>query len=147
MIDNEIKTLQTIFYALFSGVLTFFAIVEFVIGDMFSSSITVDAPTLDFAFESGLVIITLGAIYLSLRLPKIKMIEEKLIADPIAKFREYSIVRFAMLEGVAILNIVSYMCFGNSSYAWLATIALLASPFIYPTKERFCNETHFEEQR
>ena len=138
-----LKQLKTIYWGIASGALAFACIVEFIMMDV-AGGILADDNQIEFVFESIAILLTLASIYFSLRLFKFKKIKNALCYNPLENYRKYCVLRFAMLELPLLFNILCYWLFVNSSFAWLGVLIGLAFPFVYPTKERFLNETDYQ---
>ena len=141
---QTIKTLKGIFWGIVGGACMFFAVAEFVLMDSTGGLMT-NEPQLEFICQSLMVLATLVSIYLSLRLFKINYVQQQIRTSPLQAYTKWSIIRMALLEAPLFLNILGYWLFVNGSFAWLATILLLAFPFVYPTEERYINEVGFTE--
>ena len=144
MVDKLMIELKYVYFVSLLGVLLYFGIIEFLIMDFFLNFEL--NPEIDFILQCILILLTFGTIYITLRFHKIKKVEQALISNPETNFIRYSYLRYFFLDIAAILNISYYMISANSSSAWMATILILAFPFVYPSKERFYNETHFAEK-
>ncbi len=143
---QTIKTLKGIFWGIVGGACLFFAVAEFVLMDIAGGVLSAD-PQLEFICQSVMVLATLVSIYLSLRLFKVNYVKQQIMTNPLEAYMKWSIMRIALLEAPLLLNIAGYLFFMNGSFAWLATILLLALPFVYPTEERYINEVGFTEEK
>lgn len=111
---NQIKTFRTIYWAILAGIVLVGVVLEFI--DVLDGIFFGD-PTLEFSLQWIMILITLGSIYLAL-----KMIKKN------------PIVRMALLEGPAIINILLYHGFQNASFGYLAIMCVIAYAFVYPSK-------------
>jgi len=108
------KQNKLIYWTLLAGIIIFAVILELV-------------PSLDGLLEKGsmpefyiqyaMIAITLGAVYLALKLIK-----------------KNPVMRMALLEGPALANIICYHLFMNASFGYLAIVCLIAYVFVYPSK-------------
>lgn len=138
--ESIIKELKVVYWGIVAGVLFLAFLVEFVLIDKEGGAF-IDDKQFEFIMQSLMTLVTLSAIYLSLRLFKFQKIATAIRENPLEKYKSYSVVRMVMLEGPLLFNIICYMLFVNSSFAWLGVIIGLAFPFVYPSKERFQSET------
>lgn len=143
---QTIITLKGIFWGIVGSACLFFAITEFILMDPVGGLLTSE-PQLEFICQSVMVLVTLVSIYLSLRLFKFNGIQQQLSNDSLEAYTKWSIIRMTLLEAPLLLNILGYWLFVNGSFAWLATILLLAFPFVYPTEQRYMNEVGFTEEK
>lgn len=137
------KTLQKlrIIYWVIVGLLAAFAlIIEFFLIDMMGGT-AVNDTAFEFYFQIPAIFLTLGALYFALRLFTFKAVKEKIMKDPQTQYLPMSVVRMALLEGAVLFDLIGYMLFVSSSFAWLGLIAFIGFFFIYPNEERFINET------
>ena len=140
-----ITELKAVYIALVTGILLFMAIIEYVFLDE-TGGIFLDNRQFEFIYQTVMILVSLSACYFSLRLFKFKKIQTELSERPLQAYKSWSIFRMVLLEGPAMLNAVGYWFFENSSFEYLWLILLLSFAFLYPTKERFMNETgYFEE--
>ena len=79
---------------------------------------------------------TIAAIPVTLRLFKFKRVEADLHARHAEALRRWGALRIAMLGSVLVLNALSYYLLMNTSLGYLAIIAALCLPFVYPSKEK-----------
>ena len=122
----------------FVAVLAF--VIEFFLTDSMGGML-VGNPQEEFIVQTLAVLLTLGAVFFALRLFKFKYIEQKLKESPLENYYFWSVVRMAMLEGPLVFNIAAYWLFVNGSFGWLGAILFLSFAFIYPSEQRFVNET------
>lgn len=135
-----LQKLKLIYWAIAGGLLLFAFIIEFFLLDI-AGGIFANDFHLDFICETIAVLLTLSSIYLSLKLFKFEKIAMKLKDNPEQHYLSYSVMRLAMMEAPLIFNLLGYFFFINSSFAWLGVCIGLAFPFVYPSEERFLNET------
>lgn len=109
------QPLRIIYFSMLAGMILLAVILEII--PVFDG-ILPSGTTLEFGFEYALAILTLGLVYLALRLIKRNIV-----------------VRMAMLEFPAIANIFFYHAFMNSSFGYLAVICFIAFAFVFPPKQ------------
>ena len=139
-----IKTQKKLFWIVIALSLLAFGLVEFVFLDT-TGGLLVGHVQLEFLWQSFAILLTLGGIYGALRMFKLKSIEAKLVANPLSAYPFWCKCRLMVLIVILFNNILSYWCFANGSFAWLATIVLLTFPFVYPSEDRFIYETKSKE--
>ena len=144
MIDNElqdlIKRLRIVYFAMLGLLLVQAAVVEFVLLDIEGGQCVGDAQ-LEFVSECVAIALTLGGAYLALRLIKFKCVMAPVLEDPIEGYLPMSVTRMMLLFFPMGINIFGYMLFLNASFCWMGAMLLLCWPFLYPTAERFYAET------
>lgn len=143
--NQLINTQKIIYFGNLGGMLLLAAIIEFVLLDNMGG-VFVGYKQFEFVFQNIMVMLTLGAIYLSLRLFKFHKVEALLHNRPLESYPKWSVIRLMVLMFPALLNIIGYWFFENPSFLYLWLLILLASPFLYPSKGKFCNETGYVEK-
>lgn len=111
---DQIKTFQKIYWAILAGIVLVGVVLEFI--DVLDGILPV-GTSLEFSLQYVMILITLGAIYLALKMVK-----------------KNPVVRMALLEGPAIINILLYHGFVNASFGYLAIMCVIAFAFVYPSK-------------
>ncbi|MBP3789291.1 MAG: hypothetical protein J6I52_06685 [Prevotella sp.] len=141
---NEIvKTLKIIYWFMVTMTLAMALVFEYIVED----TVGMEAdPTFEYVWQSIAVLISLGGLVLALRLFKIKAVEQQIKEKPLTHYMTMSKVRFALIEGITLFNLVGYFLFINPSFVWLALITGMGFFFIYPSKERLINETGYMEE-
>lgn len=109
------QPLRIIYFAMLAGMVLLALILEIV---PVMDGILPSGTMLEFGCEYALAIISLGLVYLALRLIKRNIV-----------------VRMAMLEAPTIANIIFYHAFMNSSFGYLAVICFIAFAFVFPPKQ------------
>lgn len=137
---DMLQKLKLVYWAIAGALLLFAFIIEFFLLDI-AGGMLANNHQFDFVCQTLAVLLTLSVIYFSLKLFKIEKIATKLKEHPEQYYLSYSIVRLVMLEVPLLFNLLCYFFFINSSYAWLGVIIGLAFPFVYPSEERYINET------
>lgn len=111
---NQIKTFRTIYWAILAGIVLVGVVLEFI--DVLDGILPMDT-TLEFSLQYVMILITLAVIYLALKMVK-----------------KNPVVRMALLEGPALINILLYHGFANASFGYLAIMCVIAYAFVYPSK-------------
>lgn len=109
------QPLRIIYFTLLAGMLLFALILEIV---PVLDGILPSGTMLEFGCEYVLAIITLGLVYLALRLIKKNIV-----------------LRMTMLELPTFANLIFYHAFMNSSFGYLAVICFIAFAFVFPPKQ------------
>lgn len=143
--EQIVKNLKLIYWSLVTGIILFGLVVEFVMIDA-TGGTGIDEGNFEFIFLSLSTLLTMGGLYGALRLFKIRKVEELIKSDPLEKYHAFCVIRMALLEGPALLNIIGYILFVNTSFVWLGLMAFMGFFFIYPSKERFISETGYIEE-
>ena len=143
--EQIVKNLKLIYWSIITGIILLSLVVEFVMIDETGGTGTAGG-TFEFILLSLSTLLTMGGLYGALRLFKIRKVEEQIRETPLAKYHPLSVIRMTLLEGPALLNIIGYMLFVNTSFVWLGLIAFMGFFFIYPSKERFIAETGYVEK-
>ena len=140
-----IKQLKLLFYLIVGVSLLLMAVVEFLLLDI-AGGLFADDKQFEFVYQSFMILLTLGGIYVVLRLFKFEGIKKRIQEHQLTAYSRWSLIRMLVLEGIAILNIGGYFLFVNSSFVYLWLIIMLSFSFLYPTRERLINETGIDEK-
>lgn len=85
-------------------------------------------------------LVTLAVVPLSLKMFQFKFIKKSLITGRENALAKWGMIRIAMLLFLLLLNVILYYLFMNTSFAYMALIALICLPFIYPSMDRCVSE-------
>lgn len=140
-----IKQLKLLFYLIVGVSLLLMAVVEFLLLDI-AGGLFADDKQFEFVYQSFMILLTLGGIYVVLRFFKFEGIKKRIQEHQLTAYSRWSLIRMLVLEGIAILNIGGYFLFVNSSFVYLWLIIMLSFSFLYPTRERLINETGIDEK-
>ncbi len=140
-IAKLIKVQRIVFWYMLLVNVSFFFVIEFFLLDI--GAIFTDEPQLEFILLCVMILATLGVIYSALRLFKFEWVKRRIEEDTIARYHDLALARIETSSGIAIFNLIFYWFFLNTSFLWLFVIILLSLPFIYPSKERFYNESGY----
>lgn len=143
--NQIIKQLKLLFYLIVGVSLLLMDVVEFLLLDI-AGGLFADDKQFEFVYQSFMILLTLGGIYITLRWFKFEAIKNKLQENKLTAYSRWSLIRMFVLEGIAILNIGGYFLFVNSSFVYLWLIIMLSFSFLYPTRERLINETGIDEK-
>lgn len=117
----------------------------YVLGEYLDMDFAILADATDqtrFVVSTAIILLTLAAIPLALRLFKFSKVNSQLKANPARALLRWGSLRIALLGGLMFVNTVLYYVFGyQPAFGYLAVVCLLAMPFIIPTKSRCEAET------
>ncbi len=139
-IEKNIKIQKTIFLMFVISLVVTGGLVEFFLLDAIGPLFAENAQA-EFICQSIMILLSLVIVYGSLRLFKFESVRTMILKNPEQDYFSLSSLRISLVSAVATLNILLYWGFCNASFFWLAAICALAYPFVYPTKERYYNET------
>lgn len=143
--NQIIKQLKLLFYLIVGVSLLLMAVVEFLLLDI-AGGLFADDKQFEFVYQSFMILLTLGGIYVVLRFFKFEGIKKRIQEHQLTAYSRWSLIRMLVLEGIAILNIGGYFLFVNSSFVYLWLIIILSFSFLYPTRERLINEMGIDEK-
>jgi len=135
-----VSKLRVIYFLALGSLLAEAALVEFVLLDT-EGGLLVGNGQQEFIAECIAVALTLGGSYLALRMFRFKYVTDKLREDPQSRYLPASLLRMLLLYVPMDINILCYQLFVNASFGWMGAMLLLCWPFIYPTEDRYINET------
>jgi hypothetical protein len=95
----------------------------------------------EFILSCMMTLITLGNIYLSMRLFKFKTVKKQLVCHPDQALMRWGILRLQLLTVPMVINTLLYYWFMTVSFGYLAIILLLSLPFVWPSIDRCTTET------
>jgi len=109
-----------------------------------------DNKEAEFLISSVMIVLTLVAIPLALKLFKMKKVDEQLhVSDEWlrnANLKKWGVLRIGILGDTLVANTLFYYLFIRPSFFYLAILLLLAMAFIYPTVDRCERETDISEE-
>ncbi len=143
-IEKFVKVERLIFWYMMLVNVCFFLAIDLFLLD-FGAFFT-DEPQLEFIAQSVMILFTLGIIFVALRLFRFEWVKKRIAKDTIARYHDLAAARMILCGGTAIFNLIFYWFFVNTSFLWLYVIILLSFAFIYPSKERFLNESGYMEK-
>lgn len=94
----------------------------------------------EFLCRCVMEVVALGGIYLSLRLFKFQRVHHDLVTRKEPALKKWSMLRLLLLEVPMLLNTLLYYMYMQTTYGYLAIIAALSLPFVYPTLGRCMDE-------
>ena len=131
------KQIQTFLMSVFWGFLTL-AVVELLVfeTELLESGIAVGNSQAEFATEVVMELMTLGNIWLSLRLFKIGKVKRDIANRGIEALRKWGFIRLYLLNLPLVANVLFYELFLKPTFGYLAIIILICLPFVYPSLAR-----------
>jgi hypothetical protein len=81
-------------------------------------------------------LLTLGCVFLGLRLFKFKTVHADLVSSEHAALSAWGALRLVMLLAPMVANTYLYYLFMNTTFGYMAIIGLLCIPFVFPTLSR-----------
>ncbi len=98
----------------------------------------------EFLFTTMMELVTLGFIFLSLRMFKFGVIRADLIARKEIALRKWGVARMILIQSPLWFNTLLYYFYMKPTFGYLAIISALCLPFLYPTMSRCVAETSEE---
>ena len=119
------------------------AVVAYETGFMESGLFT-ERNTSEFIFVSLMELLTLGGVFLALRLFKFDKVHDDLVAKKEHALFKWGLLRLALILIPMVGNTYLYYMFMNTTFGYLAIIQLLSLPFVYPSMSRCKSEVEAE---
>lgn len=104
--------------------------------DVLLAGTAVGNSQVEFLMTIIMELLTLGQIWLALRLFKFKMVKQDLVARKEVALRKWGILRLFLLAIPMLFNAFFYEIFLNTTFGYLAIILLICQPFVYPSLAR-----------
>lgn len=108
--------------------------------EVLSASLWSEQPTAEFICRCTMEVVTIGGIYLALRLFKFQRIHADLVARKEPALKKWGTLRLLLIELPGLINTILYYMFMQATYGYMAIIAVLCLPFVYPTLGRCMDE-------
>lgn len=90
----------------------------------------------EFILTALMELITLGGVFIALRLFKFQKVHQDLITNKEHALFRWGILRLALLLIPMVANTYFYYMFMNTTFGYMAIIQLLCLPFVLPTMSR-----------
>ena len=90
----------------------------------------------EFILTALMELITLGGVFIALRLFKFQKVHQDLITNKEHALFRWGILRLALLLIPMVANTYFYYMFMNTTFGYMAIIQLLCLPFVFPTMSR-----------
>ena len=134
---------QLMAFFVFAIVFALAAVVAYETGFMESGLFT-ERNTSEFIFVSLMELLTLGGVFLALRLFKFDKVHDDLVAKKEHALFKWGLLRLALILIPMVGNTYLYYMFMNTTFGYLAIIQLLSLPFVYPSMSRCKSEVEAE---
>ena len=134
---------QLMAFFVFAIVFALAAVVAYETGFMESGLFT-ERNTSEFIFVSLMELLTLGGVFLALRLFKFDKVHDELVAKKEHALFKWGLLRLALILIPMVGNTYLYYMFMNTTFGYLAIIQLLSLPFVYPSMSRCKSEVEAE---
>ena len=134
---------QLMAFFVFAIVFALAAVVAYETGFMESGLFT-ERNTSEFIFVSLMELLTLGGVFLALRLFKFDKVHDELVAKKEHALFKWGLLRLALILIPMVGNTYLYYMFMNTTFGYLAIIQLLSLPFVYPSMSRCKSEVETE---
>lgn len=108
------------------------------------SGLFAERKTSEFIFVSLMELLTLGGVFLALRLFKFDKVHDELVAKKEHALFKWGLLRLALILIPMVGNTYLYYMFMNTTFGYLAIIQLLSLPFVYPSMSRCKSEVETE---
>lgn len=134
---------QLMAFFVFAIVFALAAVVAYETGFM-ESGLLAERKTSEFIFVSLMELLTLGGVFLALRLFKFDKVHDDLVAKKEHALFKWGLLRLALILIPMVGNTYLYYMFMNTTFGYLAIIQLLSLPFVYPSMSRCKSEVEAE---
>ena len=90
----------------------------------------------EFLCTTFMELLTLGGIFLALRLFKFDGIHQQLVNQKAKGLSKWGTIRLILLMTPLVTNTYFYYLFMNTTFGYMAIIGLLCTPFVFPSMAR-----------
>ena len=104
--------------------------------NIFESGLYADDKNVEFMMTAVMELVTLGTVFLALRLFKFNKVHDDLVTRKYAALKKWGLLRLLMLGLPMMYNTYLYYMFMNTTFGYMAIIQMLCMPFVYPSKSR-----------
>ena len=101
-----------------------------------TGSETSTSATVEFLCRFTMEVVTRLGIWLSLRLFKFQRVHADLMTRKEEALKKWGVIRLLLLEVPMLLNTILYYIYMQTTYGYMAIIAVLCLPFVFPTLSR-----------
>ncbi len=112
--------------------------------DMLDAGVMEQHKQSEFFLSALMIIVSLGAAFLGLRLFKFKAVHSDLVSREEPAMWKWGVIRLLILEVPMVVDTLLYYWYMNTSFGYLAVILLLCLPFVFPSLNRCLSETSEE---
>lgn len=141
------KTVNILRYQFWGYIIVSLALVIIYENDLLSSGFLYGRKQLEFILQMLMILVTLGGVYMSLKLFAIKSIKEKLHRGAEKALIVWGSWRIGMLGLPMMVNVILYYAYMNPAFGYMAIIQFIAMFFIIPTRRRSEYETGNEDYK
>ena len=134
---------QLMAFFVFAIVFALAAVVAYETG-FIESGLFSERKTSEFIFVSLMELLTLGGVFLALRLFKFNKVHDDLVAKKEHALFKWGLLRLTLILIPMVGNTYLYYMFMNTTFGYLAIIQLLSLPFVYPSMSRCKSEVEAE---
>lgn len=113
--------------------------------ELLSSGLWTEALTAEFLCRCTMEVVALLGIWLSLRLFKFERVHRDLVTRKADALKLWGVTRLLLLEVPMLVNTILYYMFMQTTYGYMAIIAVLCLPFVFPTIGRCEDEVNENE--
>ncbi len=101
--------------------------------EVLPSGLWTEALTAEFLCRCTMEALTLLGIWLSLRLFKFDRVHRDLVSRKQEALKRWGVTRLLILEVPMLVNTILYYMYMQTTYGYMAIIAVLCLPFVFPT--------------
>ena len=135
------KQIRNLLAALFWGILGIATVLAVLFEtEVLPSGLWCEQQTAEFLCRCTMEVVTLASIYLTLRLFKFQRVHADLVKRKEPALKKWGTFRLLLLELPGLANTILYYMFMQATYGYMAIIAVLCLPFVYPTLGRCQDE-------
>ena len=100
----------------------------------------------EFFWTFFMELLTLGCVFLGLRLFKFKKVHNALVTQKHYALGIWGTIRLMLLLAPMVANTYLYYLYMNTTFGYMAIIGLLCTPFVFPTMSRCEAEVEGDKQ-
>jgi hypothetical protein len=104
--------------------------------DMMETGLLAEDKNSEFLLTSTMELLTLGSVFLALRLFKFNVVHSQLVAQKASALSKWGTLRLLLLMVPMVVNTLLYYLFMNPTFGYMAIIQLLCLPFVFPSMNR-----------
>ena len=104
-----------------------------------------DEKQSEFLLVTLMELVTLGGVFLALRLFKFEAVHRDLVTREAPALLKWGMIRLALLLVPMLVNTLLYYIYMNTTFGYMAIIQFLCLPFVFPSAGRCLAETTEEE--
>ena len=104
--------------------------------NIFESGLYADDKNVEFMMTAVMELVTLGTVFLALRLFKFNKVHAELVSKKHNALSKWGTLRLVMILAPMVANTYLYYLYMNTTFGYMAIIGLLCLPFVFPTMSR-----------